>query len=81
MNETNNGKVATLATQDVREKAPARTRGVYIKRVPEEVWCHARQNAMRSGVPFRTFVIELLATSAPFGGHQSEKPQMPVAAG
>src|SRR5689334_16480321 len=46
-------------------------RDVHIKRVPESIWLRARQNALQSGLPFKDFVIRLLAQSEPF---QLERP-------
>ena len=40
-------------------------RAVHVKNVPGHVWRHARQNAMASGMPFKEFVIHLLANSSP----------------
>ena len=45
--------------------ADGRTRSLHVKRVPWAIWAKARQNALLSEVPFRTFVIELLARSSP----------------
>lgn len=41
------------------------TRGIHIRRVPSDVWRRARTNALRSGLPFREFVIALLAECEP----------------
>ncbi len=42
------------------------TRGVNIRGVPKAVWQRARQNALLSGLPCRTYVIRLLAECQPF---------------
>jgi hypothetical protein len=41
-------------------------RGVNIRGVPYAIWQRARQNALLSGLPFKTYVIRLLAHSEPF---------------
>ena len=42
------------------------TRGVNIRGVPYAIWQRARQNALLSGLPFKAYVIRLLAQSEPF---------------
>lgn len=39
---------------------------VYVRGVPQPIWRRARQNALLSGIPFKDFVIRLLAESEPF---------------
>ena len=41
------------------------TRGVHIRRVPTNIWRRARTNALLSEVPFREYVIGLLAECEP----------------
>ncbi len=39
---------------------------LHIKSLPYDVWCRARHNANLSGMPYRDYVIRLLAESQPF---------------
>jgi hypothetical protein len=43
----------------------SRSHSVHIKNVPTPIWAHARHNALLSGLAFRHYVIQLLATSTP----------------
>ena len=38
---------------------------LHIKSLPYDVWCRARHNANLSGMPYRDYVIRLLAESQP----------------
>lgn len=40
-------------------------RAVHIRDVPEPIWRHARQVSLESGLSFKAFVIQLLATCEP----------------
>lgn len=42
------------------------TRGVNIRGVPFAIWQRARQNALLSNLPFKAYIIRLLAQSQPF---------------
>lgn len=46
------------------------TRGVHVRRVPTPIWRRARENALRSGIPFREFVIAVLARCEPLEPHR-----------
>ena len=38
-------------------------KAIHIKNVPDDIWLKARQNALNSGVPFKIYLINLLAQS------------------
>lgn len=42
------------------------TRDLHVKGVPEDAWYRARQNALQSRLPFKTYIIRLLMESGPF---------------
>lgn len=65
MNDEKNPTVASPRDRTGLAVLQDRTRSLHVKRVPWSIWARARQNALASGVPFREFVIALLARSAP----------------
>lgn len=65
--ETNVTPISSLAIPRGRKEPSSLIRTVNIRGVPENVWARARQNALASaGMPFREYVIRLLAESQPF---------------
>ena len=51
----------------------AETRGVNIRGVPYAIWQRARQNALLSNLPFKAYIIRLLAQSQPFRMDMEDK--------
>ncbi|MHB1422846.1 MAG: hypothetical protein ACYC3I_06570 [Gemmataceae bacterium] len=54
------------AQENLPLAAGEETRGVNIRSVPYAVWQRARQNALASNLPFKAYVIRVLAESGPF---------------
>ena len=56
-----------MATIEIQKasSAPETTKSVNIRHVPVDVWQRARLNSLRSGVPFRTYVIRVLTKCEP----------------
>jgi hypothetical protein len=57
-----------IASASEARQAPAEdaeTCGVNVRRVPKAVWRRARQNALLSNLPFRTYVIRILERCEP----------------
>lgn len=50
----------------VKSSGEQTTHALHVKNLPYEVWCRARHNANLSGLPYRDYVIRLLAESLPF---------------
>ena len=61
-------EVVEPPTNGVQADAPLeqKAHALHIKSLPYEIWCRARHNANLSGMPYRDFVIRLLAESQPF---------------
>jgi len=51
--------------QPRNDEAGRPARSVHVKQVPVAIWCKARQNALASGLSFKDYVIQLLASSGP----------------
>lgn len=69
--EQNDGEQISndLGDREADEHHLADVRGehsVYVKAVPFYAWHRARSNALASGIPFRHYMIRLLAASEPF---------------
>lgn len=60
------GSGSTPKERMSRENAPRASRDIYIRGVPTEIWCKARQNSLASGMAFKHYVIRLLQESRPF---------------
>lgn len=57
--------VATQDEQTLEAVSPRTTVELHVRRLPRDVWLRARQNALRSSLPFREFIIRILAGSEP----------------
>ena len=50
-------------------------RSVNIRRVPMDIWRHARLNALMSQMPFRDYCIRLLASGTAISNEQAATPR------
>lgn len=57
-----------LIGRDRQDTPPLGTgnRDLHVKGVPDHIWFRARQNALNSRLPFKSYIIRLLAASQPF---------------
>lgn len=53
------------------------THDLHIKSVPQDVWLHARHNALLSNLSFKDYVIRTLAASHPLTGDHSHAQPIP----
>ncbi len=66
MEENHQGKAqAAEAVNEPSVPTKLKDRSLYVKNVPGTVWARARHNALISEVPFRDYIISLLASSMP----------------
>lgn len=56
---------ATTIDPILETQTPRPTVELHVRRLPRDVWLRARQNALRSSLPFREFIIRILADSEP----------------
>jgi hypothetical protein len=65
--QTSEGTTSQAELDDAGFQQDERTEhSIHVKAVPEHIWNRARQNALQSRMPFRRYMIRLLAESIPF---------------